>query len=74
MAGIHTEKEATDMTTITASIYRTCPKQIAEKGATAWAGMNFNAGHTSMEAVRSYCEQLASGDGIIEPRIEIKES
>lgn len=60
------------MTMITASIYRTCPKQIVEKGATAWAGMNFNASHITAEAVQSYCEQLAREDGIINPHIVIK--
>lgn len=60
------------MTMIQASIYRTEQNQVAEKGATAWDSMNFNASHTSVEAVQSYCEQLASGDGIINPHIVIK--
>ena len=54
---------------IKASIYRTDPDQIAEKGVTAWAGMNFTAEHTTVGAVWDYCHQLAAGDRIRNPAI-----
>lgn len=57
---------------IIASIYRTDPKQIEEKGAIAWRPMTFNAAAASVAQVKEYCRRLAEGDGIIDPRIVIE--
>lgn len=58
---------------ITATINRTCAKQIKHDGqALAFGPMRFNSSHTSVEAVRAYCERLASNDGITNPQIIIE--
>lgn len=54
---------------ITASILRTDAGQIARDGANAFVGMTFN--NASEAQVRSYCEQLAENDGIVNPSIVI---
>lgn len=56
---------------IKASIFRTDEKQIKEKGRKAWVDMMFTG--SDMEAVKAYCEQLAAGDGIANPLIEVSE-
>lgn len=56
---------------ITATIKRTDAKQAAELGAVAWSEMQFNESSTSVEAVTTYCEQLAKRDGIINPEITV---
>lgn len=56
-------------TKITANVFRTDSKQVAELGRNAFTNMHFNnAGEAS---VRQYCERLAQGDGIINPEITL---
>lgn len=61
---------------IKASIYRTCPDQVKARGKRAYVGMTFSGHHTiSLVQIENYCQQLAEGDGITNPRIviEVKE-
>lgn len=58
---------------ITATVNRTNQKQIEQAGqALAFGPMHFKEGHTSVEAVRAYCERLASNDGVTAPQIIIE--
>lgn len=56
---------------IRASIYRTCPEQIKEKGECALDGMRF--ANTSKEEVSRKCDELVEYQGIRNPRIVIEE-